>query len=151
MRVLLQRVRRATAILDGTPVANIGLGLAAFVGFGRDDTQEVVCRTAEKVAHLRIFDQPGSAFGRSLLDVDGEVLTLSQFTLCADTSRGRRPDFSRAAPVDRAARLYVGFARALESAGVHRVVAGPFRQRLVVEVENWGPFSLVIDSEERRG
>ena len=148
MRVVLQRVERAEAFLDGQSVAAIGAGLVAFVGFGREDGPEVVERLAHKAANLRVFEEGDSKFGRSLLDVGGEVLLVSQFTVMADTRRGRRPNFSRAAPIELAAELYALLADCLRSAGV-RVAAGPFQARLVVDVRNWGPFTLTLDSERR--
>lgn len=147
MRVLLQRARAARALLDGEEVAAIGRGLVAFVGLGLHDTEAVVERLARKVAHLRVFDSPSSQFGRSLLDEGAAILTLSQFTLYADTSRGRRPNFSGAAPPELAEGLYRSFGRALEGAGVETVVQGPFQRRLVVEVTNWGPFTLMLEQD----
>jgi D-tyrosyl-tRNA(Tyr) deacylase len=147
MRVLLQRARAARALLDGEEVAAIGRGLVAFVGLGRYDTEAVVERLARKVAHLRVFDSPSSQFGRSLLEEGAAILTLSQFTLYADTSPGRRPSFSGAAPPELAGGLYRGFGRALEQAGVEEVVQGPFQRRLVVEVTNWGPFTLMLEQD----
>ncbi len=147
MRVLLQRVRAASALLDGEEVAAIGRGLVAFVGLGRDDNEAVVERLARKVANLRILDSPSSQFGRSVLDEGAAILTLSQFTLYADTSRGRRPNFSAAAPPELAESLYRCFGQALERTGVGGVVQGPFQRRLVVEVTNWGPFSLMLEQD----
>jgi D-tyrosyl-tRNA(Tyr) deacylase len=146
MRVVVQRVSSATARRDHEVVAAIDEGLVAFVGIARDDDQETAQRMARKLAHLRVFEVAGSTFGRSILDHGGEALVLAQFTLCADTSRGRRPNFSHAAAPDAAHRLLDDFAQTLEHEGVSRVVRGPFGGRLAVEVHNWGPFTVVLDS-----
>ncbi len=144
MRVVLHRVDRARALREGTPVVEIGPGLVAFVGFGRDDTPEVVRRLAGKIARIRIFEREGSRFGASVVDVGGEVLTLSQFTLMADTSRGARPNFSPAAPSAAAAELYDVLGKALRRAGVPGVRQGPFGSSLTVEITHRGPFTVVL-------
>jgi D-aminoacyl-tRNA deacylase len=147
MRVLLQRVERASASHDGVAVGQIELGLVAYVGLSRSDDMAVVDRLASKLAHLRVFEQGASKVGRSVIDVGGGVLTVSQFTLYGDTSRGRRPGFSRGAPAERAKVLYSRFGDALTATGVSPVAACPFRTRLVLDVRNWGPFTLMLDSE----
>jgi len=147
MRVVVQRAAAASAAtLDGEPDVEIGAGLVLFVGFARTDDHATVTRIAHKIAHLRIFESDGSKFGRSLLDEDGNVLTISQFTLVADTSRGRRPNFSPAAPPQQAEELYGRFAAALTEVGVTKVVQTPFGSRHVVEVTNWGPFTMLVQS-----
>jgi D-tyrosyl-tRNA(Tyr) deacylase len=148
MRVVVQRVQRASATtLEGEPVAEIGPGLVAFTGFGRHDTVEIADRIAGKLANLRIFESEGSKFGRSAIDAGAEVLTVSQLTLYADTSRGRRPNFSRNAATEVARELYRCFTTRLAATGVKRVVAAPFQSRLVVDASNWGPFTVVLDSD----
>ena len=144
MRLVLQRVQRARAVADGEVVALIGAGLVLFVGFGRDDDDGLPERMARKVANLRVFEEGESKFGRSILEEGGEVLTVSQMTLLADTGRGRRPNFSRAAGLERSRQLYAAFGDGLELAGVP-VVRAPFRSRLLVEAANWGPFTVVLD------
>ena len=148
MRVVLQRVRGARAVLDDTEVARIGGGLVAFVGFGRGDDPEVVARMAHKVAHLRIFERGDSKFGASVLEAAGEILTISQFTLYGDCGRGRRPDFSHAAAPDLARGLYAAFAERLRGEGVEHVAQGPFQSRLTASLDNWGPFTIMLDSED---
>jgi D-tyrosyl-tRNA(Tyr) deacylase len=150
VRVLLQRARRARILVAEEPVASIDQGLVAFVAVGADDDEAVIQRLADKVVRLRIFDGEKSKFDRSLLDTDGELLAVSQFTLYADTRRGRRPSFFAAAPPERARALYERFVEQLRALGVRRVESGPFGARMVVEVENWGPFSIWLDSAETR-
>ena len=146
MRIVLQRVRSARAELEGETVASIGTGLVVFVGVGREDDEGAVERMASKLANLRVFEGEGSKFGVSALDAGAEVLTVSQLTLMADTSRGRKPNFSRAADPERARELSLMLGERLRGAGVRRVETAPFRTRLVVEVQNWGPFTVVLDS-----
>jgi len=146
MRVVLQRVEWAHARLGDETVAEIGTGLVLFTGFGRNDGQDDVDRMARKVAHLRVFEQGQSKVGRSLLDVEGGALLISQFTVYGDTTRGRRPGFSRGAPADLARELYGRFAERLSAEGVVDVQSGPFRSRLTVDVRNWGPFTLQLES-----
>ena len=145
MRVVLHRVDRALALEGGRQVAAIGPGLVAFVGFGRGDTPSVVRRLAGKIARLRILESGGSKFGASVVDTGGQVLTLSQFTLLADTSRGSKPNFSPAANPAAAAGLYAVFGDALTAAGVREVVRGPFGSSLAVEIVHRGPFTVVLE------
>jgi D-tyrosyl-tRNA(Tyr) deacylase len=133
--------------MQGEPVAEIGVGLVALTGFARHDTVETVDRLAGKLVNLRIFESDGSKFGRSAIDAGAEVLTVSQLTLYADTSRGRRPNFSRNAATEVARDLYRRFAARLAETGIKRVVAAPFQSRLVVDASSWGPFTIVLDSD----
>jgi len=159
MRALIQRVRRAEVrvlapspqpILDdpGVRAGQIGGGLVVLLGVGTEDTVEDARHLAERLGHLRIFNDAAGRLNRSLLDVGGEVLSISQFTLFADTSGGRRPSFVRAAPPEVAEPLYLEFNRALEAIGV-RVVPGRFRTHMVVEIHNDGPVTILLDSRER--
>ncbi len=159
MRALLQRVRRAEVrVLPPTPgrrphepgdlIGQIGAGIVALVGISADDTPEDARYLAGRLGHLRIFDDDAGRLNRSLLDVGGEVLSISQFTLYADLSGGRRPSFVRAAPPDVAEPLYLEFNRTLETSGV-RVVPGRFRAHMVVEIHNDGPVTILLDSRER--
>ena len=132
----------------GDPIGQIGLGIVALVGIGVEDTDEDARYLAGRVGHLRIFDDEAGRLNRSLLDVGGAVLSISQFTLYADVSGGRRPSFVRAAPPDAAEPLYLEFNRTLEAAGV-RVVPGRFRAHMVVEIHNDGPVTILLDSRER--
>ncbi len=144
MRVVLHRVRSAQASWDGQALACIELGLVALVGFGRDDAPQAVERMAGKVANLRIFEQGESKFGRSLLELDGQALVISQFTLCADFSRGRRPGLHLAASPEQARSLFESFSAGLRAAGA-RVQATPFGSRSQLDARHWGPFTVVLD------
>lgn len=148
MRALLQRVNRAEVRVDGQPIAAIGLGLLVLVGIGPADDQAIAQALARKVAELRIFDDETGRTNRSLLDVGGEALVVSQFTLFADTRGGRRPGFTGAAPPHAAIPLYEGFAAALEGLGV-TVGRGRFGAEMEVELVNRGPFTIWLDTDER--
>jgi D-aminoacyl-tRNA deacylase len=145
MRLLLQRVSRAEVRVGAVPTGRIGTGLVALVGIGHGDTPETARLMARRTAELRIFADEQGRTNRSLLDVGGEVLAVSQFTLYADTSRGRRPSFLRAAPPDLGERLYGIYADALEALGV-RVGRGVFGARMEVDLVNDGPFTIWLDS-----
>jgi D-tyrosyl-tRNA(Tyr) deacylase len=158
MRALVQRVRRAEVRVLASPhpipddpgvcAGRIGGGLVVLLGVGTADTVEDARYLAGRLGHLRIFNDDAGRLNRSLLDVRGEVLSVSQFTLFADTSGGRRPSFVRAAPPEAAEPLYLEFNRALEALGV-RVVPGRFRTHMVVEIHNDGPVTILLDSRER--
>ncbi len=145
MRAVVQRVERAAVRVEGEEVARIGEGCVVLVGVGVDDTADDARALAHKVAHLRIFDDDQGKLNRSVLDVGGEVLSVSQFTLYGDTSGGRRPSFIRAAPPERAEPLYQAFNRHLEALGVP-VRTGRFGARMVVEIHNRGPVTLILDT-----
>ncbi len=150
MRLLLQRVSRAEVRVAGEPTGRIGKGLVALVGVGHGDTPELARQMARRTAELRIFADDEGRTNRSLLDVRGEVLAVSQFTLYADTSRGRRPSFLRAATPDLGERLYRIYADELESIGVG-VGRGVFGARMDVELVNDGPFTIWLDSAAGQG
>lgn len=145
MRLLLQRVSRAEVRVAGELTGRIGAGLVAFVGVGHGDSPEVARALARRTAELRIFADAEGRTNRSLLDVGGAVLVVSQFTLYADTSRGRRPSFLRAAPPDLGERLYGIYADTLKSLGVP-VGRGVFGARMEVDLVNDGPFTMWLDS-----
>jgi D-tyrosyl-tRNA(Tyr) deacylase len=145
VRVLLQRVSRASVRVGGEPVAAIGPGLLLLVGVGRQDAFGEYDRLAEKVFNLRVFEDERGRMNRSLSDVGGEVLVVPQFTLYGDVRRGRRPSWDGAAPPDVAADRVEAFARALEARGA-RVQRGAFREHMEVELVNDGPVTLWIDA-----
>ncbi len=145
MRLLLQRVGRAAVLVDGATVGEIGPGLVVFVGVGHDDRPATADAFADKVADLRIFRDADGKTNRSLIDVGGEALVISQFTLYADTRKGRRPSFLDAAPPDLGTALYERFADALAGRGV-RVARGVFGAEMVVELANDGPMTIWLDS-----
>jgi D-aminoacyl-tRNA deacylase len=145
MRLLLQRVTRAEVRAEGRPLGAIGPGLAVLVGVGRDDTEEVARTLAGKCVDLRIFRDEEGRTNRSLADVGGEVLAVSQFTLYADTRKGRRPSFLDAAEPEVGDRLYEAFAQAVEARGI-RVARGRFGAEMEVELVNDGPMTIWLDS-----
>ena len=149
MRALLQRVTRAEVRVDDSPVAAIGHGLAILLGVGHGDSNAIADALARRVAELRIFEDATGRTNRSLLDVEGEAIVVSQFTLYADTSRGRRPGFTAAAEPAIAERRYERFAAGLRAAGVRRVEMGRFGAIMTLELVNDGPFTIWLDSAER--
>ena len=148
MRALLQRVDRASVEVDGGSVAAINAGLLVLLGVGVRDDDATTDALARKVAELRIFADEAGRTNRSLLETGGSALVVSQFTLYADTRRGRRPGFTDAAGPDLAERLYARFAAALRDAGVPRVEVGVFGAEMRVELVNDGPFTVWLDSED---
>jgi D-tyrosyl-tRNA(Tyr) deacylase len=145
VRILLQRVSRASVRVRGEVVAQIGPGLLLLVGIGRDDALGEYDRLADKVFHLRVFEDAQGKMNRSLDDVGGEILVVPQFTLYGDVRRGRRPSWDRAAPPEIAADRVEAFARALEARGA-TVARGAFREHMDVELVNDGPVTLWIDA-----
>ena len=148
MRVLLQRVSRASVKVDGQVAGQIAGGLVLLLGIGRDDSQEQANKLAQKIVNLRIFNDEAGKFNRSLLEVRGEALVVSQFTLFADLRRGRRPSFTEAAAPDLAAPLCDVFAAKLRELGVPKVATGVFGAMMAVEIHNDGPVTLWIDSAD---
>jgi D-tyrosyl-tRNA(Tyr) deacylase len=148
VRALLQRTTGAAVRVDGEVVASVGAGLVILLGVGPDDDEAVAEGLARRVTELRLFRDEEGRTNRSLLDVVGEVLVVSQFTLFADTRRGRRPGFTAAAPPDKAERLYIRFAAALRDLGI-RVELGMFGEEMTVELVNDGPFTIWLDTADR--
>jgi D-tyrosyl-tRNA(Tyr) deacylase len=146
MRVLVQRVSRATVSVDGEVRSSIGLGYLLLVGVGRADEATQVDRLADKVVGLRIFRDADGKTNLAIADVDGEALVVSQFTLYADTRKGRRPSFVYAADPEEAAELVEAFAAALEARGL-KVARGVFGAEMEVELVNDGPFTMWLDAE----
>lgn len=145
MRLLLQRVSRALVRIDGAVVGAIGPGLLALVGVGHDDTHELATTLARRTVDLRIFEDEEGRTNRSLADVGGSVLAVSQFTLYADTRKGRRPSFLDAAPPELGERLYAAYADAVAALGVP-VARGVFGADMAVELVNDGPFTIWLDT-----
>lgn len=148
MRVVLQRVRFGAVRVDGETVGQIDQGLVALVGVTHGDTPAEAEKLARKTANLRIFEDAEGKMNRSVLDVGGGVLVVSQFTLYADCRRGRRPSFVRAAPPDVAAPLVDRYAEVLREAGVARVEQGVFGAHMEVEIHNDGPVTILLDTQE---
>jgi D-aminoacyl-tRNA deacylase len=144
MRAVVQRVSAAAVNVDGDVVASIGPGLVVLLGVAGLDASPEADRLAGKVARLRVFENEDGKFDRSLLDVAGEALVVSQFTLIADTRKGNRPSFTEAAAPEMAQPLYERFCDALEREGV-RVARGVFGARMQVSLVNDGPVTIVLD------
>ena len=146
MKAVLQRVSRASVSVEGEIVGTIGPGLCVLLGVSRSDGAEEASRLAGKVARLRVFEDENGRFDRSLIDVGGEALVVSQFTLLGDATRqkGTRPDFSEAAPRAQAEPLYEAFCDALRALGVP-VGTGRFGARMAVELVNDGPVTIVLE------
>ena len=145
MRIVLQRVAHAAVVVEDRDVSSIGTGFLLFVGVGRDDTEAQAEQLAAKIVSLRIFRDLEGKTNLDLEAVEGAALVVSQFTLYADTRKGRRPSFVYAAEPTRAAALVEYFARALEARGV-RVSRGEFGAEMAVSLLNDGPFTLVLDT-----
>jgi len=145
---VLQRTTGARVRVAGETIGEIGRGLVILLGVGPEDDDATADALARKVVELRIFDDPHGRTNLSLLDVGGEALVVSQFTLYADTRRGRRPGFTGAAAPELAARLYVRFAETVRSLGIV-VATGRFGAVMEVELVNDGPFTIWLDTAER--
>ncbi len=148
MRVLIQRVTRGSVEVDGQMVGQIGPGLVLLVGVTTTDDTRDTEFLANKVANLRIFQDKAGKFNLSALETNAELLVVSQFTLYADTRRGRRPDFLAAARPEQAEPLIEEFATQLEALGL-RVARGKFQAKMLVEIWNDGPVTIWLDSKER--
>ena len=148
MRVLLQRVTEASVEIDGEEVGRIGRGLVALLGVAEDDTEADAEYLVSKVANLRIFADDDGRFNRSALDIGAEILTVSQFTLYADTRRGRRPDFTGAASPELAERLYDHTVAQFRNTGL-KVETGRFQAYMQVRLQNDGPVTIMLDSADR--
>jgi D-tyrosyl-tRNA(Tyr) deacylase len=147
MRAVAQRVSRAKVTVDGRVTGEIGPGLVILLGVGREDTARVAASMAEKLANLRIFEDDQGKMNRSLLDVKGAALVVSQFTLYGDARGQRRPSFISAAPPEKAKALYEEFAAAIEGLGVS-VATGIFQTMMSVELVNEGPVTILLDSDK---
>ena len=149
MRALIQRVERAEVRSSGESVASIGTGVVVFVGVGHGDDEATADALARRIVELRVFRDEAGKTNRSILEVAGGALVVSQFTLFADTSRGRRPGFTDAAPPDLAERLYERVAARLSEDGVEPVGTGIFGAEMAVELVNDGPFTLWLGTAAR--
>jgi len=145
MKIVLQRVSEAEVTVEGRSVGRIGPGLVLLVGVGHGDTEEQARYLAEKCLHLRIFEDDQGKMNRSLPDISGRVLAISQFTLYGDTRKGRRPGFTDAAPPEQAEPLYERFVQFLRDGGV-TVETGRFGQHMLVRIHNDGPVTLILEA-----
>ena len=146
MRAVVQRVREAWVRVEGVEVARIGAGLVVLVAVAADDGAADVSYLAQKLAHLRVFAGDGRPMHLSVLDLRGEVLVVSQFTLLGDCRKGRRPSFEAAAPPELAERLYMELAATLAGFGL-KVATGQFRRMMEVGLVNDGPVTMLLDSK----
>jgi D-tyrosyl-tRNA(Tyr) deacylase len=147
MRAVVQRVSRAKVTVQHWTSGEIGLGLLVLVGVGQQDTEADAVYLAEKVAGLRIFEDEDGKMNRSVQDVGGSVLAVSQFTLYGDVRRGKRPSFDAAAPPDHARRLCDLFVQQIQAAGL-RCETGRFQEMMQVELVNEGPVTILLDSKK---
>ena len=147
MRFVIQRVNHANVKIDGEVVGNIGHGLLILFGAGQDDTEEMLPKYVDKICKMRIFEDENGKTNLSLADVSGELLIVSQFTLYADCRKGNRPSFTNAGAPDMANALYEKFV-AMYRERVPKVETGRFGADMKVSLENDGPFTILIDSED---
>ena len=141
----MQRVSRAQVVIDGEITGQIGLGLLILLGVGHDDTEADANYLAEKIAGLRVFEDERGKMSRSVQDVGGSVLAVSQFTLYGDVRRGKRPSFDSAAPPEKARHLYEFFVEQIRSTGL-RCETCRFQEMMKVELVNEGPVTILLDS-----
>ena len=145
MRAVVQRVSRAKVTVEGSLAGEIGLGLLVLLGVGQEDTEADAAYLSEKVVGLRIFEDEDGKMNRSVRDVGGSVLVVSQFTLYGDVRRGKRPSFDEAAPPEAARRLYELFVQKIQATGL-RCETGRFQEMMQVELVNDGPVTILLDS-----
>ncbi|MBS5873200.1 MAG: D-tyrosyl-tRNA(Tyr) deacylase [Clostridiales bacterium] len=148
MRALLQRVTQASVAVDGETVGAAGEGYLILLGVMQGDTDAQAEKLAEKTAMLRVFEDGAGKMNRSLLDIGGDALVVSQFTLCADTRKGRRPSFTNSAAPEEANRLYALYVEKLRELGVSRVETGVFAAHMQVSLINNGPVTILLDTDE---
>jgi len=148
MKALVQRVSRASVSVNDRIVGKIGPGLVVFLGVAQGDSKEDATYLANKVVNLRIFADESSKFSLSALDTSGDILIVSQFTLLADTHKGRRPDFTAAAPPDLAKELYGFFVEQVRATGL-KVETGLFQEHMLVEIHNDGPVTILLESKNK--
>ena len=147
MRILLQRVNYASVKVDGEVKGEITKGVLLFVGITHNDTEKDAAYLAEKIANLRIFEDEDGKMNRSVLDINGEALVISQFTLYGDCRKGRRPGFADAAEPGFADQLYQKFTELLKQQGIAKVANGVFGADMKVKLENDGPVTFIVESK----
>lgn len=148
MKVVIQRVTKASVTVEGEIIGAIGQGLVILVGVAQGDTVDDIDYLAEKTVNLRIFADADGKFNLSILDIKGEILLISQFTLLASTRKGRRPGFTEAAVPEQAEALFNQFLARVKATAL-KVATGKFQAYMQVEINNDGPVTIVIDSQER--
>ena len=149
MRILIQRVKKASVTIEGKLISLINNGLLLFVGITEDDTQEDIQWLTKKVANIRLFDDENGIMNLSVMDIDGEILAVSQFTLMASTKKGNRPSYIKAAKPEISVPLYEQFCTEMELAVNKPIKRGVFGADMKVELLNDGPVTIFIDSKNR--
>lgn len=148
MKAVIQRVTKAKVTVDGEITGQIGTGFLVLLGVMQEDTEKEMELLAKKVSEIRIFTDENDKMNLSLSQVNGEVLVVSQFTLCADIAKGRRPSFTPSAPAEKANRLYEAFCQELLKNGVRNVEKGVFGADMKVELLNDGPVTIIMNTDE---
>ncbi|MCI9146017.1 MAG: D-tyrosyl-tRNA(Tyr) deacylase [Eubacterium sp.] len=148
MKVVIQRVKHAGVTIDNVKVSFVDKGFLILLGVEQGDTKADADKLVKKIPVLRIFEDENEKMNLSCLDVDGEILVVSQFTLCADCSHGRRPSFTKSAPPAEAEMLYEYFVDELKKAGVKKVDTGRFGADMKVDLLNDGPVTIILDSKD---
>ena len=147
MRAVVQRTLTSSVTSEGVETGRAGLGLTVLLGVAQDDDEKDALYMAEKISNLRIFEDDKGKMNRSLVDIGGDMLVVSQFTLGGDARHGRRPSFTEAAPPELAEALYEKFVSAVSAMGI-RTATGRFRTEMVVSLENHGPVTILVDSKK---
>lgn len=153
MRAVVQRVKRTSVTVGGELKGSAGQGFNVLIGVMQGDTDAEAQLLAAKISKLRVFEDENGKMNKSVLDIGGEILVISQFTLCADIKKGNRPSFTDSAPPEDADRLYLAFCEHLREAGVKKVETGVFAADMLVSIDNDGPVTIVMDTDiwEKRG
>ena len=153
MRAVVQRVKRTSVTVGGELKGSAGQGFNVLIGVMQGDTDAEAQLLAAKISKLRVFEDENGKMNKSVLDIGGEILAISQFTLCADIKKGNRPSFTDSAPPEEADRLYLAFCEHLREAGVKKVETGVFAADMLVSIDNDGPVTIVMDTDiwEKRG
>lgn len=153
MRAVVQRVKRTSVTVGGELKGSAGQGFNVLIGVMQCDTDAEAQLLAAKISKLRVFEDENGKMNKSVLDIGGEILVISQFTLCADIKKGNRPSFTDSAPPEEADRLYLAFCEHLREAGVKKVETGVFAADMLVSIDNDGPVTIVMDTDiwEKRG
>ena len=144
MKVLIQRVKKASVNIEGNPYSEIEKGILAFIGVEKGDTREQAEKLAKKIVNLRIFPDENDKMNRSLMDINGEMLIVSQFTLCGDCKKGTRPSFDKSAPPDFANELYEYFISQVQNYGI-KTGTGKFGAMMEISLINDGPVTFMLE------
>lgn len=147
MRAVIQRVKNSSVSVDGEIKGKIGKGFNVLLGVMNGDTDAEAELLASKISKLRVFEDENGKMNKGILDIGGEILVISQFTLCADIKKGNRPSFTDSAPPDEADRLYRYFCECLREKGVSKVETGVFAAEMLVEISNDGPVTIIMDTD----